>query len=74
MSCKSSSEVYKDEMGNQSIKRNMAQESNVVQCNGIAKGCPYVKKCGGCNMVNDDYAAHLAWKQKKLLIKIQEEK
>ena len=56
----------KTQRGNKAKKRNMAQESNVVQCNGIAKGCPYVKKCGGCNMVNDDYAAHLAWKQKKV--------
>lgn len=56
----------KTQRGNKAKKRNMAQESNVVRCNRIEQGCPYVKKCGGCNMVNDDYAAHLAWKQKKV--------
>ncbi len=27
-------------------------------------GCPYVKKCGGCNMPDHDYAGHLKQKQK----------
>lgn len=27
-------------------------------------GCPYVKKCGGCNMQDRDYAGHLQQKQK----------
>lgn len=28
------------------------------------KGCPYVKKCGGCNMMDNDYDSHLKLKQK----------
>lgn len=36
-----------------------------VHRNGTATGgCPYVKKCGGCNMLDGDYAGHLKLKQK----------
>ena len=36
-----------------------------VHRNGTATGgCPYVKKCGGCNMLDGDYVGHLKLKQK----------
>lgn len=36
-----------------------------VHRNGTTTGgCPYVKKCGGCNMLDGDYVGHLKLKQK----------
>ena len=36
-----------------------------VHRNGTTTGgCPYVKKCGGCNMLDGDYVGHLKLRQK----------
>lgn len=62
---------------NQSEKETMTSKKQVTQQkNHIKKqvqktqkpgpACPYVKKCGGCDMKDDDYAAHLARKQKRV--------
>ena len=48
-------------------KRNTGDEmhKSEVHRNGTATGgCPYVKKCGGCNMLDGDYVGHLKLKQK----------
>lgn len=40
------------------------QKQNAKDSSGM--GCPLAKKCGGCQLQHLDYAAQLAWKQKKV--------
>lgn len=41
----------------------MMEKSKANQSKTEHTGCPYVRKCGGCDMRNQDYALHLAKKQ-----------
>lgn len=41
----------------------MMEKSKANQSKIENTGCPYVRKCGGCDMRNQDYALHLAKKQ-----------
>lgn len=42
-------------------KHKVTRNKNMAHKN--TSGCPYVKKCGGCDMKDEDYKAHLEQKQ-----------
>lgn len=53
-----------DEMHKNGKNENRGGENGKSRKETTGRGCPYVKKCGGCNMLDGDYAGHLKLKQK----------
>ena len=49
----------------------IGQKDTVKDENEHKDGCPYVIKCGGCNMKDEDYKAHLEQKQRMVEQKLK---
>ncbi len=54
-------QAQKKQAQNKQGKKMQIQKTRISQ-----PACPYVKKCGGCDMKDEDYAAHLVRKQKRV--------
>ena len=61
---KTGDEMHKSEVHRNGKSRNGMRENGKNRKETAGSGCPYVKKCGGCNMLDGDYAGHLKLKQK----------
>lgn len=61
---KNRNEMHENRMRENGKNENRGGENGKSRKVTAGSGCPYVKKCGGCNMLDGDYAGHLKLKQK----------